>query len=103
MCDVIAETLFSVRFQSCNKTFEKESFLKNNMPSPEYEGNVYESQGNFFEENTDSDIDDLNDLIGNLHSYCYEPEKDVSESSGSNSDTDEDEISERGKLFSKQC
>ena len=48
------------------------------MSSPEYEDNVYESQENFFEENTNSDIDELNDLthsfpmrtnglIGNLH------------------------------------
>ena len=49
------------------------------MSSPEYDGNVYESQENFFEENTDSDIDELNDLIGNLHPYCHEPEKDASD------------------------
>ena len=40
------------------------------MRSPEYEDNVYESQENFFEENTDSDIDELNDLIDNLHPFC---------------------------------
>ena len=53
-----------------------------------------ESQESLFEENTDSDIDELNDLIGNLYPYCYEPKKDVSESSGIGSDTNEDEISE---------
>ena len=36
----------------------------------------------------------------NLHPYCYEPEKDASESSGSDSDTNEDERSLRnGVLF----
>ena len=45
-------------------------------------------------ENTDSDIDRLNDLIRNLHPYCYEPKKDASELSGSNIDTNEDESSE---------
>ena len=74
MCDVIAETLFSV---------------KSNMSSSGYEDHVYESQENLFEENTDSDIDKLNDLIGNVHLYCYEPEKDANESSGSDSDTNE--------------
>ena len=60
------------------------------MSSPEYEDNMYESQENSFEENTDLDIDKLNHLIGNLHLYFCEPEKDASESSGSNSDTNED-------------
>ena len=46
------------------------------------------------EENTHLDINKLNDLISNLHLYCYEPEKDASKSSRSNSDTDEDESSE---------
>ena len=64
------------------------------MSSPEYEDNVYESQENSFEENTDLDIDKLNHLIGNLHLYFCEPEKDASESSGSNSDTNEDQSSE---------
>ena len=64
------------------------------MSSPEYEDNMYESQENFFEENTDSDIDKLNDLIGNQHPYWYKPEKDASESGGSDSDTNEDESSE---------
>ena len=36
----------------------------------EYEENLYESQENSFEKNTDSDIDELNYLIGNLHPYC---------------------------------
>ena len=61
------------------------------MSSPEYEDNLYESQKTFFEENTDSDIDELNALIGNPRLYCYEPEKVASESSGSDSDTNEDE------------
>ena len=39
------------------------------MSSPEYEDNVYESQENSFEENTNLDIDKLNHLIGNLHLY----------------------------------
>ena len=64
------------------------------MSSPDYEDNVYQSQENLFEENTDSDINELNDLTGNLHPYCYEPEKDASESSGSNSDKNEDESNE---------
>ena len=68
LCDVIAETLFSVRFHSCEKQLRKK-ILKNNMSSSEYEDNVYESQENFFKENTDSDINELNDLIGNLHPY----------------------------------
>ena len=68
----------------------RKKILRSNISSPEYEDNVYESQENFFEENTDSDIDDLNDLIGNLHRYCYELEKDASETSGSDSDTNED-------------
>ena len=97
MCDVIAETLFSVRFHSCKKTVEKENFEKQ-LSSPEYGDNMYESQENFFEENTDSDIGELNDLIGNLHPYCYEPEKDAIESSGSDSDTNEDESSEEGNV-----
>ena len=37
---------------------------------------MYENQENFFDENTDSDINKLNDVIGNLHLYCYESEKD---------------------------
>ena len=61
------------------------------MTSPEYEDNVYESQGNFFEENADSDINKPNDLIRNLCHYFYEPEKDARESSGSDSNTNEDE------------
>ena len=93
MCDVIAETLFSVRFHSCKKQLRMK-ILKNKMSSPEYEENVYESQKNFFVENIDSDVDELNDLIGNLHPYCYEHEKDASESSGRNSDINEDESSE---------
>ena len=68
------------------------------MSSSEYEDHVYESQENFFEENTDSDIDELNDLIGNLHPYCYEPKKDASESSGSDSDRKEDEYSEEENI-----
>ena len=47
-----------------------------------------------FEKNTDSDIDKLSDLIGNLHLYCYELEEDASESSGSDSDTNKDESRE---------
>ena len=65
------------------------------MSSPEYEDYVYESQENFFEENTVSDIDGLNDLIYNQHPYCYEPEKDASESSGSYSDTNGNASSEK--------
>ena len=74
MCDVIAETLFSVRLHSCKKQLRKR-FLKNITSSPEYEDSVYECQKNFSEENTDSDIEELNDLIGNLHPYCCKPEK----------------------------
>ena len=36
---------------------------------------MFESEENSFEGHTDSDIDELSDLIGNLHQYCYEPEK----------------------------
>ena len=36
--------------------------MLNNI-SPEYEDNMNKSQENFFEENTDSDINKLNDLI----------------------------------------
>ena len=68
--------------------------LKNKISSPEYEENVYESQKNFFVGNTNSDINELNDLIGNLHLCCYGPEKDASESSGSDSEIKEDESSE---------
>ena len=42
------------------------------MSSSVDEDNVYENQENVFEENIDSDIHKLNDLIGNLHPYCYE-------------------------------
>ena len=59
VCDVIAETLFSVRFHSCKKQL-REKILKNNMSLPEYQDNVYESQKNFFEENSDLDMDELN-------------------------------------------
>ena len=41
------------------------------MSSPGYEDNVYDSEENFFEENTDSDIDELRDLIGNLHPHSH--------------------------------
>ena len=67
--------------------------MLNNI-SPEYEGNMNKSQENFFEENTDSDINKLNDLIGNLHPYCYETEKDASETKGSDNDANQDESSE---------
>ena len=97
MFDVIVETLFCVRFQPFKKQLRKK-ILKNNMRSPEYEDNVYESQENFFEENTDSDIDELNDLIGNLHPFCYEPEKETSKSSGSNSATNEKESSKEENI-----
>ena len=70
------------------------------MSSPVYGGNVYESQEHFFEENTDSDIDELNDLISNLLPYCCEPEKDVRESSGSDSVTNEDDSSEEENVSS---
>ena len=59
------------------------------MSSPEYEDSVYECQKNFSEENTDSDIEELNDLIGNLLSYCCKPEKVASKSSRSDSDTND--------------
>ena len=64
------------------------------MSCRKYEDNAYESQENVFEKNTDSDIDELNDLIGNLHPYCYESEKNASESSGSDSDANEDKSKE---------
>ena len=73
MCDVVAETIFSVRFHSCRRQLRKK--ILNNNFFPEYDDNVYKSQENSFEENTDLDINKLNDLIGNLHPYCYEPEK----------------------------
>ena len=44
-----------------------------------------------FEENTDLDINELSDLIGNLHLHCYDTEKDARECSGSDSDANEDE------------
>ena len=87
MCDVIAETIFFVRFHSCRRQLRKK-ILRNIFP--EYEDNVYKSQENFFEENTDLDINKLNDLIGNLYPYCYEPEKDASETSGSDNDANQD-------------
>ena len=92
MCDVIAETIFSVRFHSCRRQLRKK--ILNNNIFPEYEDNVYKSQENFFEENTDLDIKKLNDLIGNLHPYYYEPEKDASETSGSDNDANQDESGE---------
>ena len=67
--------------------------MKNNS-SPEYEDNAYKGQENFFEENTDSHINKFNDLIGSLRPYCHEPEKDASETSGSNNDANQDESSE---------
>ena len=73
MCDVVAETIFSVRFHSCRRQLRKK--ILNNNFFPDYDDNVYKSQENSFEENTDLDINKLNDLIGNLHPYCYEPEK----------------------------
>ena len=91
MCHVIAEKIFSVRFHSCRKQLKKK--ILNNI-SPKYEDHVNKSQENFFEENTDSDINKLNDLIGNLLPYCYEPEKDASETSGSDNDANQDESSE---------
>ena len=91
--DVISETLFSVRFHSCKKQLRKK-ISKNNMSSSGYENKVYGSKKNFFEEDNDSDMDELSDLIGNLDPCCYEPEQDTSELSGSNSDTNEDESSE---------
>ena len=71
------------------------------MSSTEYEENLFESQESFVVENTDTDIDELIDLISNLHLYCYEPEKDASESSTSDSDTNEEYW--RGKCFSQIC
>ena len=97
MCDVIAETLFSVRLHSCKKQLRKR-FLKNITSSPEYEDSVYECQKNFSEENTDSDIEELNDLIGNLHPYCCKPEKVASKSSRSDSDTNDKESSEEENI-----
>ena len=91
MCHVIAETIFSVHFQSCRKQLKKK--ILNNI-SPKYEDHVNKSQENFFEENTDSDINKLNDLIGNLHPYCYETEKDASKTKGSDNDANQDESSE---------
>ena len=67
------------------------------MSSLKYEG-TYEIQRNFFEENTDMDINKLNDLVGNKHLYCYVPEKDAHESSRSNSDTNEDESSKEENI-----
>ena len=69
------------------KTVEKEDFEKASCLLPSMKTACTE-------EKTGSDIDELNDLIGNLHPYCYELEKDASESSGSNSDTNEEESSE---------
>ena len=43
-------------------------------------------------------IDELNDLIGNLHPYCCESEKNASESSGSDSDTNEDKSKEEDNV-----
>ena len=45
------------------------------MSSPKCEDNVYEGQENFFEKNTDSDINKLKKLTGNLNPYCYEPKR----------------------------
>ena len=66
----------------------RKKILNNNI-SPEYEDNAYKSQENFFEEDTDSHINKFNDLIGNLHPYCYEPEKDASETRGSDNDANQ--------------
>ena len=52
----------------------------------------------FSEENTDSDIEELNDLIGNLHPYCCKPEKVASKSSRSDSDTNDKESSEEENI-----
>ena len=71
------------------KSVEKK-FFESNVSSTEYEENLYESQESFVVENTDTDIDELIDLISNLHLYCYEPEKDASKSSTSDSDTNEE-------------
>ena len=57
VCDAVVETLFSARWER--------KFWKTTCPK--YEDNRYESQENFFEKNTDLDINKLNDLIGNLH------------------------------------
>ena len=54
MCDVIAETLFSVRFHSCKKQLWKK-ILRNNM----YEDNMYQSQEKLFDKSFDSDISKL--------------------------------------------
>ena len=59
-----------------------------------YEDNMYQSQEKLFDKSFDSDISKLYDLMGKLHPYCYKPEKDASELSGSNSDTNKDESSE---------
>ena len=96
MNDVNIETLFSACFHSCKKQLT-EKILKNNMSSLKYE-DTYEIQRNFFEENTDMDINKLNDLVGNKHLYCYVPEKDAHESSRSNSDTNEDESSKEENI-----
>ena len=96
MYDVNIETLFSACFHSCKKQLT-EKILKNNMSSLKYE-DKYEIQRNFFEENTDMDINKLNDLVGNKHLYCYVPEKDAHESSRSNSDTNEDESSKEENI-----
>ena len=69
------------------------------MLSLEYEDNMRESQENLFEESTDSDIDEINDLIGNLHPYCYEPKKDAIESSKATVI----HMKMSGKRFSQQC
>ena len=66
----------------------RKKILNNNI-FPEYEGSVYKSQKNFFEGNTDLHINNFNDLIGNLHPYCYEPEKDASETTGSDNDANQ--------------
>ena len=55
------------------------------------------------EENTDSDIDELSDLNGNLHPHCYEPEKVEREPSGSDSDTNDDESSKEEKVSPKNA
>ena len=47
---------------------------------------------------TDTDINKLNDLVGNKHLYCYVPQKDARESSRSNSDTNEDESSKEENI-----
>ena len=45
------------------------------MSFPECEDSVSVGQENFFEENTDLNINKLNTLTGNLNPYCYKPEK----------------------------